>query len=149
MFQNQKVLLIILAAFLFQGCVTTTAVWQSKTYKPKKGGVVFYNSRISIFDSQAVQKRRQDALFKMRLFCEPQQYKIVSEENKEEVTGYQTSYQSREDNPNPSYREEVRASDGFYTKSAQSVSDSSLHSQATRTEQAITRERLYIHFICE
>ena len=130
MFQNQKVLLIILAAFLFQGCVTTTAVWQSKTYKPKKGGVVFYNSRISIFDSQAVQKRRQDALFKMRLFCEPQQYKIVSEENKEEVTGYQTSYQSREDNPNPSYR-----------------SDPSLYSQATRTERS-SGFRWFLYKIC-
>ena len=142
-------MLVIFCSFLFQACVTTTAVWQSKKYEPEKSGIIFYDSKPNIFDSEALQKRRSDAMWKMKSFCEPQDFKIVSEKTKEEVTGYQTTYQSHKDNPNPSYHKEVRASNDFYTESVTAGSASRLFSQATKTEHALTRERLYIRFVCK
>ena len=146
---DKRILLIVFGAFVLQSCVSTTARWQSRKHKPKKEGVVFYNPTVSLFDSTAVQKRRADARQKMRNFCRPQKPQIVSETNKEEITGYQTDYHSTEDNPQPSYREEVRAGKNFYVKSSKSVFNPFLSSQASKTEQAIIRNRLYIHFVCE
>ena len=127
----------------------TTAVWKDRTYKPKKGGVIFYNSKGSILDSEAVQKRRFDAKLKMKNFCQPKKAQIVSESQKEEVVGYQTYYNSLADNPNPSYHEEVRATKNVFVKSAESTVKGILMSQTTKTEQAITRNRIYVHFVCE
>ena len=144
-----KQILLLIFLFVLQSCVSTTAHWQSRKHRPKKEGIVFYNPTASLFDSTAVQKRRADALQKMRNFCQGQKPQIVSEKNKEEITGYQTNYHSVEDNPQASYREEVHAGKNFYVKSAGTIFDPFLSSQASKTEQAIIRNRLYIHFVCE
>ena len=85
----------------------------------------------------------------MKNFCQPKKAQIVSESQKEEVVGYQTYYNSLADNPNPSYHEEVRATKNVFVKSAESTVKGILMSQTTKTEQAITRNRIYVHFVCE
>ncbi|MDE0091821.1 MAG: hypothetical protein OXN83_00880 [Oligoflexia bacterium] len=133
----------------FQSCVSTQAHWQKKVYQPQKRGVIYYDPRPNLYDSSAVQQRRQSAKMKMRSFCEPEKAKIVSEEKEEEVIGRQTYFSSQEDNPSPTYRETVKANNKFYEKSAQMFSSSFLSSSGTQTEQDLVRERIYIIFTCE
>ena len=151
MFSNLFIKLIGLLFFslIFQSCVSTQAHWQKKLYQPQKQGVIYYNPQPNLFDKSAVQQRRQDAKIKMRSFCAPKTVKIISEQKSEEVIGRQTHFSSHEDNPNPTYRESVEASDRFYSKSAEMVSQSILSSSGTQTEQDIVRERIYIIFACE
>ena len=140
---------LLFFALIFQSCVSTQAHWQKKEYQPKKRGVVYYNPRPSLFDSSAVQQRKQDAQMKMRAFCDSKTVKIISERKAEEVIGRQTYFSSQEDNPSPIYRESVTANKNFYNKSAQMVSQSILSSSGSQTEQDLIRERIYITFACE
>ena len=147
-----KVPILFFPLFL-QGCVSTSAHWQDKTYKPNKKGVLFYNSQPSLFDGEAVQKRERDAKMKMADFCGPKKPEILTETNREEVTGYHTYSSSLRDNPHPSYQSHslMRSTgSGFFSKSASSmVSKPFLHSSASQTSTALTRHRVYIHFACK
>ncbi|MCZ0932185.1 MAG: hypothetical protein OXJ52_03420 [Oligoflexia bacterium] len=140
---------LLFIVFIFQSCVSTQAHWQKKLYQPQKQGVVYYDPRPNLFDSSAVQQRKQNAKIKMHSFCDPKKVKIISEQKAEEVIGRQTHFSSHEDNPNPTYRESVTANDRFYEKSAQMISQSILSSSGSQTEQDIVRERIYITFTCE
>ena len=139
--------------FILQGCVSTSAFWQDKSYKPEKKGTIFYSPVPNLFDGEVVQKRRMDAKMKMADFCSPQKPVIVSEKNKEEVTGHRTDYSSRRDNPNPSYYKESQtyADKGSFvsSSSASQTVKSSLHSSASQTTSAIVRKRVYIDFVCQ
>ena len=139
--------------FLLQGCVSTSAIWKDKSYKPEKKGTIFYSSQPNLFDGEAVQKRRMDAKMKMADFCSPEKPTIVSEKNREEVTGHSTHYSSNRDNPNPSYhsRSETYADRGSYASSSSSSQTSKpfLYSSGSQTTSAITRKRVYIDFVCK
>ena len=80
----------------------------------------------------------------MKNFCQPKKAQIVSESQKEKIVGYQTNYNSLADNPNPSYREEDRATKNVFMKFAESTVKGRLMSQTTKTEPAITRNRIYV-----
>ena len=144
---------VLFGLFLLQGCVSTTAHWKDKQYRPVKKGILFYDPRIHLFDSEAVQKRRRDAEMKMSDFCRPQTPQIVSEKFKEEVTGYRTEYSSTRDNPHPSRHslKTLRAKEGaLVSQSASSLTAKPfLHSRGSQTSTAIIRDRLYIDFICK
>ena len=143
----------LFSLFLLQGCVSTSAHWKDKQYRPVKKGTLFYDPRAHLFDSEAVQKRRRDAEMKMKGFCRPQTPQIVFEKVREEVTGYRTEYSSTKDNPHPSYHSQqtTRAKDGaLFSQSASSLTATPLlHSRASQTSTAIIRDRLYIDFICK
>ena len=134
---------------VFQSCVSTKAYWKKKEYQPKKFAVIYYNPKPNLFDKTAVQQRVQDAKMKMRSFCDPQKVKIISERNAEEVIGRETYFNSYEDNPNPSYQENVKSDKNFYKKSVQMLSKPTLSSSGSQVEQDIVRERVYIKFTCE
>ena len=134
---------------VFSSCVSAQAYWLNKEYQPKKRGIVYYDPSPNLFDSTAVQQRRQSARMKMRSFCNPKKAKIVSERKAEEVIGRQTFFSSHEDNPNPNYYESVKATDKFYEKSERVFSQPVLSSSGTQTEQNLVRERIYIQFTCE
>ena len=145
--------LIPVFLFFLQGCVSTSAVWKDKKYKPVKKGTIFYSAQPNLFDGEAVQKRRMDAKMKMADFCSPEKPTIVSEKNKEEVTGHYTSYSSSRDNPNPSYysKSKTYADRGSYVSSSSTsqATKSLLHSSGSQTTSAITRKRVYIDFVCQ
>ena len=134
---------------VFQSCVSTQAYWQKKEYQPKKRAVVYYSPKPSFFNETAVQQRKQDAQRKMHSFCSPKKPQVISEKRAEEVIGRQTHFDSREDNPNPSYYENVKGNKNFYEKSAQMISQSFLSSSGSQIEQDIIRKRVYITFSCE
>ncbi|MCY4512403.1 MAG: hypothetical protein OXB86_01795 [Bdellovibrionales bacterium] len=151
---------ILLCSLMFfsltflQGCVSTSAQWKDKSYKPVKKGTLFYNPINNLFDSEAVQKRRTDAKMKMADFCSPQTPQIISEKNKEEVTGYRTDYSARKDNPYYSKSKAVKTTrasgKGLFSYSASSsASNPVLHSNESQTSTAITRKRVYIDFVCK
>ena len=144
-----KILILSFFIFIFQSCVSTQAHWQKKVYKPSKQGIVFYNSNPSLFDSSALQKRRQDAKMKMISFCSPKKSVIVSERKAEEIIGRQTYFNSHQDNPNPSYYKNVEENEKFYKKSVAIASQAILSSSGSQTEQDLVRERIYIKFACE
>ena len=73
------------------GCVTPSAEFLNRDYKPKKKGVVRYSLRPMLFQSNAVQQRRMDAEVKMENFCHPEKPLIVSEKKQEKEVGFRTS----------------------------------------------------------
>ena len=89
----KKYLNIVVLLFLFflQSCVTPRAEFQSKVYKPEKKAVIRYNLSPTLFQSNAVQKRRMDAELKMEDFCGQQKPVIFSEKKEEIQTGYYTN----------------------------------------------------------
>lgn len=152
--QTPLFFLIFFSLILFQGCASTSAQWKDKTYKPVKKGTVFYNPINSLFDSEAVQKRRTDAKMKMADFCSPQAPQITSEKTREEVTGYRTDYSSRQDNPYYSKNKSVKTTRAsgkglFSYSSSSSTSNPVLYSNESQTSSAITRKRVYIDFVCK
>ena len=146
--------LILFSLIFLQGCVSTSAQWKDKSYKPVKKGTLFYNPINNLFDLEAVQKRRTDAKMKMADFCSPQTPQIVSEKNKEEITGYRTDYSSKQDNPYYSSSKEVKSTradrKGLYSYStSSSTSNPVLYSDKSQTSTTITRKRVYIDFVCK
>ena len=140
--------------FILSGCVSTSSYWQDKVHTPVKKGTLYYSPLPNLFDPEAVEKRRMDAEMKMNSFCRPQTPQIVSEKNKEEVTGYQTHSSSRRDNPLPQYQSKSYTSQSsgrsHYSKHSSSlVTNPSLHASETTTSTPITRKRVYIDFVCK
>ena len=144
--------IIFLALFFLTHCVTT-AVWMEKNYQPEKKGRLYYDPTPNLFDSNIVQKRRYDAEIKMKTFCNPLSPSIVKEESKEEVTGHATEYSSSAVNPAPAQK-----SHSVYYKDKQTTAAESRHSsqgpawlssQSSSVTSAITRNRVYIDFVCK
>ena len=144
--------LIFSGSFILQGCVST-AQWQDKTYKPTKKGTLFYDPTPDLFDSEIVQKRRADAKMKMTDFCSPQAPQIISEKSREEVTGYRTDYSAEEDNPGSSryYESTTQAERGhlYSHKTSSETVNPRLYSEGSKVSYAVTRNRVYIDFICK
>ena len=132
------------------GCVSKSAYWSNKIYTPVKKGLLYY----SVIPNFAVEKRRMDAQMKMNYFCHPQTPNIVSERSKEEVAGHQVQSYSRKDNPLPYYQSQSTVSQSkgrsHYSKhSSKMIANPSLYAHKTTTSTPITRQRVYIEFICK
>ena len=153
--QIQKKLLLLLCALVFlSSCVSmfpSTAVWKEKTYQPQKSGVIFYdNPPFIVFGGGAeiLKNRRTDAESKMKTFCAPKEVQIISEHNREEITGYQTLYNSTEDQPMSLYSQSRKTgNNSHFNKNVFIQSTKFQNSQ--KTEQPIARQRVYIRFVCE
>ncbi len=132
---------IIVFLFLLAGCVTT-ASWQEKNYEPKRSGVVSYLLDRNIFDPEIVQKRRMDAKQKMRHFCKPKKYQVVSEKTKEEKVGYTEDTRNYGTTNNNSFSKNIKEGLAVAAFGKQS-------SFQNTTGQIVERRRLFVHFICQ
>ena len=146
--------LLLSSLFILQGCVTPSAQWKNKSYKPVKKGTLFYNSQSNLFDPEAVQKRQADAKMKMEDFCRPQTPQIVSEKRREEVTGYRTNKSAKKDNPyysqsTKTYTTRSNRKGLLSYGSSSRTSNPVLYSSESQTSAPLTRERVYIDFICK
>ena len=146
--------LLLSGLLILQGCVTPQAHWKDKSYKPVKKGTLFYNSQNNLFDPEAVQKRQADAKTKMEDFCRPKTPQIVSEKRREEVTGYRTDSSARKDNPYYSqsaktYTTRANRKGLVSYGSSFRTSNPVLYSSESQTSAPITRQRVYIDFICK
>ena len=111
-------------------CVTPRAVFQSKTYKPQKKGVISYSLDFNLFQPDAVQIRRIDAKMKMEEFCGPNEPVIVSERKSQKTSGYytNTSYHDHSDRHSIGYNRVNRNQFSSTSGSASTVSRPIVHS---------------------
>ena len=143
-FLNALILLFL------SSCISTRAYWEKKDYQPAKGGIIYYNPTPNLFDSTAVDQRKQDAQMKMIQFCAPAKPNIVSERMAEEVIGQSTNYSSSHNTPSATYysREETKK-DGSTQKEQGLLSSPFSSSSGSSTSTNIVRNRVYIAFQCQ
>ena len=110
-------------------CVTPQAVFQSKTYKPHKKGLISYSLDFNLFQPDAVQKRKMDARMKMEEFCGSEDPVIVSERKAQKTSGYytNTSYHDHSDRHSIGYNRFHRDSFSSSSGSASTVSRPIVH----------------------
>ena len=110
-------------------CVTPQAVFQSKTYKPHKKGIISYSLDFNLFQPDAVQKRKIDARIKMEEFCGPEEPVIISERKSQKTSGYytNTSYRDHSDHHSIGYNRAHRDHFSSSSGSASTVSRPIVH----------------------